>query len=67
VALVGVVVSIGACWWLWDQPVQSFQGMATSDHFALGLSLIVLIATALGIFLSINYIPQITKQVGEKW
>lgn len=65
VALAGVVVSILLCWWLWDQPVQTFQGMATSDHFALGLDLIVLTATALGILLSINYIPQITRQVGE--
>lgn len=65
VALVGVVAGIVACWWLWDRPTQTFQGMATSDHFALGLDLIVLVATALGILLSINYIPQITKQVGE--
>jgi NADH-quinone oxidoreductase subunit N len=39
--------------------------MATTDHFALGLNLIVLTATALAIFLSIHYIPLITKQVGE--
>jgi NADH-quinone oxidoreductase subunit N len=65
VALAGVAAGILSCWWLWNQPEQSFQGMATSDHFALGLDLIVLVATALGIFLSISYIPQITKQVGE--
>jgi len=65
VALAGVVVSALFCWWLWPQQVQSFQGMATSDHFALGLDLIVLTATALGILLSTNYIPQITNQVGE--
>jgi NADH-quinone oxidoreductase subunit N len=65
VALAGVVVSVLTCWWLWGQPVETFQGMATSDPFALGLDLIVLIATALGILLSINYIPQITKQIGE--
>lgn len=65
IALAGTVVGIGACWWLWGQPVQSFQGMAASDAFALGLALIVLVATALGILLSINYIPQITTQVGE--
>jgi NADH-quinone oxidoreductase subunit N len=64
-ALAGVVASAVSCWWLWDQPVQSFQGMATSDHFALGLYLIVLTATALGILLSVNYIPQITRQGGE--
>ena len=65
VGLAGVVVSALLCWWLWGQPIQTFQGMATSDHFALGLNLIVLTATALGIFLSVDYIPQITKQVGE--
>jgi NADH-quinone oxidoreductase subunit N len=65
VALAGVVVSVLTCWWLWGQPVETFQGMATSDPFALGLDLIILIATALGILLSINYIPQITKQIGE--
>lgn len=65
VALAGVVVGLLTCWWLWGRPVQTFQGMATSDPFALGLDLIVLIATALGILLSINYIPQITKQIGE--
>jgi NADH-quinone oxidoreductase subunit N len=39
--------------------------MATSDRFAIGLDLIVLISTALAIFVSINYIPQITDQIGE--
>src|SRR3954466_5283783 len=52
VALAGVIASAFFCWWLWDQPVQTFQGMATSDHFALGVDLIVLTATALGILLS---------------
>src|SRR5687768_14255793 len=65
VALVGVVASMATGWWLFGQPVQTFQGMATSDAFALGLNMIVLVATALGIFLSVNYIPQITKQIGE--
>jgi NADH-quinone oxidoreductase subunit N len=65
VALLGVIVTAGSCWWLWDQPVQTFQGVATSDRFALGLNLIVLTATALSVLLSINYIPQITRQVGE--
>jgi NADH-quinone oxidoreductase subunit N len=64
-ALAGVAVTIGVCAWLWGQPAQSFQGMATSDHFALGLNLIVLTATALAILLSIHYIPQITQQMGE--
>jgi NADH-quinone oxidoreductase subunit N len=65
VALIGVLVTVGTIWWLWDQPAQTFQGVATSDHFALGLDLIILTATALGILLSINYIPQVTRQIGE--
>lgn len=65
IGLAGVAVSIFLCWWLWGQPAETFQGMAVSDHFALGLNLIILVATALGIFLSVNYIPQITRQIGE--
>jgi NADH-quinone oxidoreductase subunit N len=65
VALAGVVLTAAVCAWQWTQPVQSFQGMATSDQFALGLALIVLIATALGILLSAGYIPRLTTQEGE--
>jgi NADH-quinone oxidoreductase subunit N len=65
VALAGVGLTAAVCGWLWTQPVQSFQGMATSDHFALSLNLIVLVAAALGILLSVNYIPRLTGQVGE--
>jgi NADH-quinone oxidoreductase subunit N len=64
-ALVGVAVTALVCGWLWNQPTTSFQGMAVLDRFALSLDFIVLIAAALGILLSINYIPLVNKQIGE--
>jgi NADH-quinone oxidoreductase subunit N len=64
-ALSGVVMSAALCAWLWGEPVTSFQGMAISDRFALSLNFIILIATGLGVLLSVNYIPQINGQVGE--
>ncbi|HXF63861.1 MAG TPA: NADH-quinone oxidoreductase subunit N, partial [Caldilineaceae bacterium] len=65
VALAGVIVTAAVCVWLWGQPAATFQAMATSDRFALGLDFIVLIAAALGILLSIHYIPNITSHLGE--
>jgi NADH-quinone oxidoreductase subunit N len=64
-ALAAILVTGAICAWQWGQPVASFQGMATNDHFALGLDFIVLIAAGLGILLSINYIPAISRQEGE--
>ena len=65
VALAGVVLTAVVCVGQWRVPAQSFQGMATSDQFALGLAFIVLIATALAILLSVGYIPRLTIQVSE--
>jgi NADH-quinone oxidoreductase subunit N len=39
--------------------------MATSDNFALGLRLIVLVATGLAILLSAGYIQNVNAQTGE--
>ncbi len=64
-ALVSVVATAAITVWQWNQPPATFQGMATNDHFALGLNFIVLIAAGLGILLSINYIPTISRQIGE--
>ncbi|CAN5843690.1 NADH-quinone oxidoreductase subunit N [soil metagenome] len=64
-ALIGVAITGIVCLQQYNQPAASFQGGAVSDHFALGLRLIILVATALGILLSVNYIPRINKQVGE--
>jgi NADH-quinone oxidoreductase subunit N len=64
-ALAGVVVTAGTTVWLWAQPPVTFQGMAISDHFALALNIVVLVAAGLGILLSIHYIPLISHQLGE--
>ncbi len=65
IALLGVGASALFTQWLWQRPVETFQGMATSDHFALSLNYIVLIAAALGILVSMHYIPTINRSVGE--
>ncbi len=65
IALVGVVVTIGACAQQWSQSTATFQGMATNDHFALGLRLIILTATAFTILLSAGYIQTVNPQTGE--
>lgn len=65
VALVGVIVTGFVTVGYWYVPVQSFQGAAVLDRFALGLNLIVLTATGLGILLSTGYIPRISNKVGE--
>jgi NADH-quinone oxidoreductase subunit N len=64
-ALAGVLVTIFICAQQWGQPAASFQGMATSDNFALGLRLIVLVATGLAILLSTGYIQNVNAQTGE--
>ncbi|MEM7128566.1 MAG: NADH-quinone oxidoreductase subunit N [Chloroflexota bacterium] len=65
VALGGVIItgliSMGA----WNNPDLSYQGSAVSDHFAIGLNLIILTATGLGILLSTDYIPRISDKIGE--
>ena len=64
-ALLGVAVTTGVCAALWSEPVASFQGAAILDNFAMGVKLIVLVATALAILLSTSYMPKVNKQVGE--
>lgn len=64
ISLAAVIVAGGLSVWLWGQPVTTFQGMATNDHFALVLNLVVLIAAGLGILLSVNYIPAISSESG---
>ena len=65
IALAGVLATAGVCYWLLGQPVSDFQGMASSDPFALGINFIVLVAVGLGILLSVKYIPNINQQTGE--
>lgn len=63
--MIGVVAAGAACFYLWQQPPVSFQGAAISDHFALSVTLIVLVATALTVLISHTYIPNVNEQVGE--
>ncbi len=65
IALAGVVVTAGVCYWLLGQPMSAFQGMMSSDPFALGIDFVVLVAVGLGILLSVKYIPNINPQTGE--
>ncbi len=63
--MAGLVTAGAACVYLWQQPAISFQGVATSDHFALTVTLIVLIAAGLTVLFSHTYIPMVNRQVGE--
>jgi NADH-quinone oxidoreductase subunit N len=65
IALIGVGVTTVVCMTIWGTPVVSFQGAAIIDTFAMGVKLIVLVATALAILLSVSYMPRVNKQVGE--
>ena len=65
IALAGVGVTTAVCMVNWGTPVASFQGAAIIDTFAMSVKLIVLVATALAILLSVNYMPRVNKQVGE--
>ena len=65
VALLGVLVTGGLCFWLLDQPVSLFQGMAILDRYALGIDFVVLAAAGLSILVSARYIPRVNAQVGE--
>lgn len=64
-AIAGVLAAAASCFYLWQMPPVSFQGAAISDHFALSITLIVLIATALTVLFSHTYISMVNKQVGE--
>ncbi len=64
-ALGGVIVTGLYTMAGWDNPAVSFQGAAVADHFAIGLNLIVLTSTGLGILLSQGYIPRISDKLGE--
>jgi NADH-quinone oxidoreductase subunit N len=64
-ALAGVIVTGLLTVSMWGRPAVSFQGMAIADGFAVGLKLIILVATGLAILLSNEYIPQVNKQIGE--
>jgi NADH-quinone oxidoreductase subunit N len=65
IALAGVAAAAFANWNVSGKEVFLFQDAAILDKFAVGLNYIILLATGLGILLSINYIPQVNRQIGE--
>lgn len=65
IALAGVAVTLLASGGMWNDPMQTFQGMATSDRFALALNVIILTATGLAILVSVPTIPHVNYRVGE--
>ncbi len=66
VALAGVVVTGGVCAsGCWASRCRLSRAWPASDHFALGVDFVVLIAAGLGILVSVNYIPAVNKQMGE--
>ncbi|MCB9139412.1 MAG: NADH-quinone oxidoreductase subunit N [Caldilineaceae bacterium] len=65
IALAGVVAAAIVNLSVSGREVTLFQGAAILDKFAVGLNYIILLATGLGILLSVKYIPRINKQVGE--
>jgi len=64
-ALIGLLLAMGASAWLWQGPVRHFQNMAVADSFALFANVIILTAGAFGILLSFGYIERISDSVGE--
>ncbi len=65
IALAGVVAAAFANWSVSGEVIALFQDAAILDKFAIGLNYIILLATGLGILLSVNYIPQVNRQIGE--
>lgn len=64
-ALIGLLLAMGASAWLWPGPARHFQNMAVADSFALFANVIILTAGALGILLSFGYVERISNSVGE--
>ena len=64
-ALLGLVLALGASAWLWQGPPRRFQDMAVSDSFALFANVIILTAGALGVLLSFGYLERFSDSIGE--
>lgn len=65
ISLIGVVGIIFFALGQWGVAPIYFQSAAVTDHFTIGLRLIVLVTTGLSILVSHTYIPRINKQTGE--
>ncbi|MFN8441577.1 MAG: NADH-quinone oxidoreductase subunit N [Caldilineaceae bacterium] len=64
-SLLGVIVVTFVALGQWGATPIFFQSAAVTDHFTIGLRLIVLVTTALSILVSHTYIPRINQQTGE--
>lgn len=64
-SLIGVVGTAFVAVGQWGIAPIYFQNSAVTDHFTIGLRLIVLVTTGLSILVSHTYIPRINKQTGE--
>ncbi len=64
-ALGGVIATGYICFTQWNNEIATFQGAAILDRFALGGRFVILTALALGILLSVDYIPRVNRQTGE--
>lgn len=64
-ALVTLLLSLGAAVYVWGQPTASYMDGATSDTFSLGVRLVVGIAAIFGVLLSGGYLPAMQKKAGE--
>lgn len=64
-AFAGLLLALAASAWLWQGPARHFQNMAVADSFALFANAIILMAGALGVLLSFDYIERISDSVGE--
>ncbi len=65
VGLLGVALAGGATYLLVQQPPQSFQGMAIADAYTAFFRLVILIATALGLLVAMNWLDAHGEQQGE--
>ncbi|RMH73209.1 MAG: NADH-quinone oxidoreductase subunit N [Gemmatimonadetes bacterium] len=65
VALIGVIVSLISCSWLWNAPQTAWSDMIVSDHFALFSYIIFLVSTGLTLLLSMRYLSEEDIQFGE--
>ncbi len=65
VGLAGVILAGGATLMLAQQPPQHFQDMAVADAYTAFFRLIILIATALGLLVAMNWLDAHGEQQGE--
>ena len=63
-ALVILLLGVGASLLIWSRPPAEYLGGAVSDGFALSVRLVVLLAGIFGVLLSRNYLPAIERQGG---